>query len=151
MSEVIDELRELYQALIIDHGTKPKNFRKSLDASAYAEGFNPLCGDRCELYLKIENQHITDACFQGQGCAISVASASLLTESIIQKSVTDALALFNQFQNFMTSEDECDVDLGKLTALSGVRTFPTRIKCATLAWHTLKAALEQDNAPVSTE
>src|SRR5581483_2798633 len=114
-----------------------------LDTPQQAEGFNPLCGDRLTVYVKIEGDRVEDAAFQGSGCAISKASASLMTESVKGKTVAEAVALFDRFQQMITSRPDAPVDdLGKLTALAGVRQFPVRVKCASLAWHTLRAALD---------
>jgi len=143
------ELDDLYQEVILDHNRKPRNFRV-LDAARKAEGFNPLCGDRLTVYLRVADGVITDVGFQGSGCAISKASASLMTESIKGKSVADATRMLERFQKMVTSPEPVD-DLGKLKALAGVRQFPVRVKCATLAWHTLRAALESPDAVVSTE
>jgi len=143
------ELDDLYQEVILDHNRKPRNFRV-LDAARKAEGFNPLCGDRLTVYLQVADGVITDVGFQGSGCAISKASASLMTESIKGKSVADATRMLERFQKMVTSPEPVD-DLGKLKALAGVRQFPVRVKCATLAWHTLRAALESPDAVVSTE
>jgi nitrogen fixation NifU-like protein len=145
------ELQDLYQEVILDHNRRPRNFRV-LDAGRKAEGYNPLCGDRLTVYLRIEDGMIADASFQGSGCAISKASASLMTESVKGKSVADADALFGRFQRMITAAPDSPVDqLGKLTALAGVRQFPVRVKCASLAWHTLQAALQARDAVVSTE
>lgn len=141
-------LQDLYQELIIDHGTQPRNCRLMPHATCSAKGYNPLCGDTVHLYLNIENGYVQEASFQGAGCAISTASASLMTESLIGKSVLEIQSLFEQFQNMMTAENELPIDLehlGKLSALSGVKAFPMRVKCATLAWHALNTAL--NNAP----
>ena len=145
------ELQDLYQEVILDHNRRPRNFRV-LDPGCKAEGYNPLCGDRLTVYLRIEDGTIADASFQGSGCAISKASASLMTESIKGKSVADAEALFARFQRMITAAPDSPVDqIGKLTALAGVRQFPVRVKCASLAWHTLQAALRARDAVVSTE
>ena len=145
------ELQDLYQEVILDHNRRPRNFRV-LDAGRKAEGYNPLCGDRLTVYLRVEDGVIADATFQGSGCAISKASASLMTESVKGKSVADAEALFGRFQRMITATPESPVDqLGKLVALAGVRQFPVRVKCASLAWHTLHAALQARDEVVSTE
>ena len=124
-------------------------------ADRVAEGFNPLCGDRLNLYLKLDNDRISDLRFDGSGCAISVASASLMTDALKGKTVTDAESVFNEFHHMVTDNKPHDVDqiehLGKLAALLGVKDYPARVKCATLCWHTLHSALEGKNAPVSTE
>ncbi len=150
----MSELRELYQEVILDHNRRPRNYRAPADANRQAEGFNPLCGDRLTLFLKVDGEVICDAAFQGSGCAISKASASLLTDAIKGKSVAEASALFERFHRMVTSAPdslEDFADLGKLAVLAGVREFPVRVKCASLAWHTLKAALEAKAETVSTE
>jgi nitrogen fixation NifU-like protein len=145
------ELQDLYQQVILDHNRRPRNFR-ALDAGRKAEGFNPLCGDRLTVYLKVEDGTITDIGFQGSGCAISKASASLMTDSIKGKPVAEAVALFERFQQMITASPDVPVkQLGKLEALAGVRQFPIRVKCASLAWHTLRAALDSRDEVVSTE
>ena len=147
------ELKDLYRDVIVDHNRNPRNFRPIPDADRHAEGFNPLCGDRLTLYVKLDGDTISDVAFQGSGCAISVASASLLTESIKGRSVPDAERLFEAVHDLLTRDDAVvDVAaIGKLGALSGVREFPARVKCASLCWHTLDAALHREAAPVSTE
>ena len=147
------ELKDLYRDVIVDHNRNPRNFRPMPDADRQAEGFNPLCGDRLTLYVKLDGNTIRDVAFQGSGCAISVASASLLTESIKGRSVPDAERLFEAVHDLLTRDDAVvDVAaIGKLGALSGVREFPARVKCASLCWHTLDAALHREAAPVSTE
>jgi nitrogen fixation NifU-like protein len=151
-----EELRALYQEVIIDHGRHPRNFRKLSDPSFSLEGYNPLCGDRLTLYLQIENNKIIDASFEGEGCAISMAATSLMTERIKNTTIAESLQLFNAFHILVTEPDppaEISEYLGKLTVLGGVREFPVRIKCATLAWHALKAGLDSTNnvRVVSTE
>ena len=147
------ELKDLYRDVIVDHNRNPRNFRPMPAADRQAEGFNPLCGDRLTLYVKLDGDTISDVAFQGSGCAISVASASLLTESIKGRSVPDAERLFEAVHDLLTRDDAVvDVAaIGKLGALSGVREFPARVKCASLCWHTLDAALHREAAPVSTE
>jgi len=144
-------INHLYQELIIDHGTAPRNHHKLQDATCVKEGYNPLCGDQITLYLKIENNMIIHASFEGKGCAISQASASIMAEMLHGKSVRQAEELFEEFQAVMTTNLPFTESLGKLLAFNGVKTFPTRIKCATLAWHTLKAALQQSEQLVTTE
>jgi nitrogen fixation NifU-like protein len=145
------ELQELYQEVILDHNRQPRNFR-ALARGRKAEGDNPLCGDRLTVYLRLDDDVIADVAFQGSGCAISKASASLMTESVKGKTVAEANQLFRRFQQMITAPPDSPVDhLGKLTALAGVRQFPIRVKCATLAWHTLRAAIEARDAVVSTE
>jgi nitrogen fixation NifU-like protein len=149
MSDV--ELQELYQEVILDHNRRPRNFR-AIEGGHKAEGYNPLCGDRLTVYVKVENDVIKDISFQGAGCAISKASASLMTESVKGKTVGEAQALLERFQQMITSQPEAPLgDLGKLTVLAGVRQFPIRVKCASLAWHTLRAAAEARHDVVSTE
>jgi len=138
------DLNDLYQELILDHNRRPRNFHAIADASHRAEGYNPLCGDRLTVYLKLEGDVIRDAAFEGSGCAISKASASLMTDAIRGASVPDARALFERFHRMVTTPPDQDVeDLGKLSALAGVREFPVRVKCASLAWHTFKAAVDR--------
>jgi len=149
----MSDLRELYQEVILDHNKQPRNFRKLENANREAEGHNPLCGDEVTVYLDVEDGVIKDISFQGKGCAISKASASMMTAALKGKTVAEAEAIFGQFHAMVMGEDE-DVDaenLGKLAVFSGVREFPARVKCASLAWHTLHAALEQQDTPVSTE
>jgi nitrogen fixation protein NifU and related proteins len=145
------ELQDLYQEVILDHNRQPRNFRV-LESGRQAEGYNPLCGDRLTVYVRIDDDVITDISFQGSGCAISKASASLMTESVKGKSVADAYQLFDRFKQMITSPTDSPVDgLGKLSALAGVRQFPVRVKCASLPWHTLHAALDARGKVVSTE
>ncbi len=145
------ELQDLYQEVILDHNRRPRNFRAIADGR-HAEGYNPLCGDRITVYLTVDKGRIADASFQGAGCAISKASASLMTESVKGKTVEEAQALFERFQRMITASGETPIDdLGKLTVLAGVRQFPVRVKCASLAWHTLRAAVDARNEVVSTE
>ena len=148
------DLKELYQDVIVDHNRSPRNFRKIANASSVQEGFNPLCGDKLTVYFKLDGGHISDVSFEGSGCAISVASASLMSEALKGKTIVEAEILFENMHALLTREvDEKVTDsLGKLAALSGVREYPSRVKCATLCWHTLKNALEHPgNPPVSTE
>ena len=145
------ELEDLYQQVILDHNRRPRNFRV-LEGGHTAEGNNPLCGDRLTVYLHVEDRVITDVSFQGSGCAISKASASLMTEAVKGRTLDQADQLFHRFQAMITAPPEAAADdLGKLTALAGVRQFPIRIKCASLAWHTLRAAIDARDAVVSTE
>ncbi len=142
---------ELYQEVILDHNRRPRNFR-TIDQGRHAEGYNPLCGDRLTVYLKIDGDRIQDASFQGSGCAISKASASLMTDSIKGKTIAEAKALFERFQRLITRSAEEPVDdLGKLSVFAGIRQYPTRVKRASLAWHTLRAAAEALDETVSTE
>ncbi len=139
----MDNLQELYQEVIIDHGTNPRNQGSVVNATHQAKGFNPLCGDQLTLSLKVDNDKIIDVKFTGSGCAISTASASLLTQFLIGKTVTQAQETFNEFTEMVTHEPGREnPNLEKLTILAGVYKYPARVKCATLAWHTLKAALE---------
>lgn len=145
-------LRDLYQEVIVDHGRRPRNFGPLPGANHRAEGFNPLCGDRLTLQLQVVDGLILDARFEGAGCAISTASASLMTEALKGRLASDAEALFASFHAMLIGERQVtDAALGKLEALAGVREFPIRIKCATLAWHALLAALHQEKLPVTTE
>jgi len=149
----MSDLRDIYQDVILDHYRKPRNFAMLEQASHHAKGHNPLCGDRIDVYLNIEDGVVQDVAFQGAGCAISTASASLMTEAIKGKDLATVQALFETFHRMVTqpeTEDET-VDLGKLEALSGVRKLPVRIKCATLSWHTLQAALKEQDDLTSTE
>ncbi|SEL88275.1 nitrogen fixation protein NifU [Stigmatella aurantiaca] len=147
------ELRDLYQEVVLDHGKRPRNFRDVEGANHRAEGFNPLCGDQLTVALKLEGDVIQDIGFQGQGCAISRASASLMTGAVKDKTREEAEQLFAQVHRLVTEGPEgVDMEaLGKLTVLSGVSEFPARVKCASLAWHTLRAALHGQAEPVSTE
>ena len=146
------DIKDLYQEVIVDHNRSPRNFGKPAAANTSLEGFNPLCGDRLTLYLRVAADKIADIGFDGNGCAISVASASLMTEAMKGKTVDEAEALFAAFHGLLTGEDGAAADsLGKLAALAGVRDYPSRIKCATLCWHTLKAAMQGDATPVTTE
>jgi nitrogen fixation NifU-like protein len=149
----MSELTDLYQEVILDHNRRPHNFRVIDPASATQEGYNPLCGDRLTLYVTLQDGVITDVAFQGSGCAISKASASLMTDAVKGRTVEQARALFERFHQMITSAPGSPLpDLGKLAVLAGVRDFPTRVKCAGLAWHTLKAAVsEQPAGPVTTE
>ncbi len=137
------DLSDLYQEMIIDHNRSPRNYREIEDPTLRAEGYNPLCGDRLKLYLRVRDGVIDDIAFEGAGCAISVASASLMTEQIKGKTEQEATGLFKQFHQLVTSDGDAlpDPALGKLAALAGVRAYPARVKCATLAWHTLDSAL----------
>jgi nitrogen fixation protein NifU and related proteins len=148
----MSELGELYQQVILDHNRKPRNFQKVADANRSAEGFNPLCGDQIQVYVKLEDDRIRDIGFQGSGCAISRASASLMTSALKGKSAGEAEELFQRFHRLVTTDEETDpAALGKLAVFSGVREFPARVKCASLAWHTLRAALQGQQDKVSTE
>lgn len=147
------DLKQLYQDVIVDHNRSPRNFGTLEHADRKLEGFNPLCGDRLTLYVNMDDDTIRDIRFDGSGCAISVASASLMTEAIKGKTVKQAQQTFNDFHHLLTDEDaEPDLErFGKLAALAGVREYPSRVKCASLCWHTLHAVIDGDKAPVSTE
>ena len=147
-----DEVRELYQEVILDHGKNPRNFRQLEDANCEAQGNNPLCGDRLTVYLKVdEDRLICDATFEGRGCAISMASASMMTQIVCGKTVSQVQYLFDKFHKLCTGEieefpqDEFADDVDKLRVMSGVRQFPMRVKCATLGWHTMNAAVSGDS------
>jgi nitrogen fixation NifU-like protein len=142
---------DLYQEIILDHSKRPRNCHAMQDANRKAEGYNPLCGDKLKLYVKIENDVVTDASFEGSGCAISTASASLMTESLKGKSRDEAMKLLDRFHDLLTTDTPVSKDLGKLVVFCGVRDYPARVKCATLAWHTLKSALTGVVDPVTTE
>jgi len=149
------DLKDLYQEVIIDHNRSPRNFGKLEDATQVAEGYNPLCGDKLNLYLKTKDSVITDVSFDGSGCAISVASASLMTDTLKGKTIEQAEQLFQNFHNLIIEEEEPDLEqmqaLGKLAALAGVKEYPARVKCATLCWHTLHSALQGETSPATTE
>jgi nitrogen fixation NifU-like protein len=150
-----DELRDLYRELILDHSRSPRHFGKLAESTHSAVGINPLCGDKLRLYLQLdEHNRILDAAFEGSGCAISVASASLLTDVVIGMQVDEALNYFRVVTRHLTQSkavDPASIDLGKIHALDGVREFPSRVKCATLAWHALNSAIHNQEAPVTTE
>ena len=146
------DLRDLYQEVILEHSKAPRNYRELPSANHKAEGFNPLCGDHFTLYLDLDGDTIRDIGFQGSGCAISKASASMMTQSVKGKSKQEAEKLFSEFHKLVTGQANGNhADVGKLAAFSGVSEFPVRVKCATLAWHTLHAALEGKQDAVSTE
>ena len=148
----MNDLRDLYQDVILDHYRRPRHRGALVDANRRAQGFNPLCGDQLTLYIRVKDGVIEEVSFEGSGCAISTASASLLTESIKGKTEREAEALFDRFRELVTQDDVTPhPGLGKLEVLAGVREFPVRVKCATLAWHTLRAALAGRHEPVSTE
>lgn len=154
MSKIDSNLRELYQEVIFDHNRKPRNFHPMPDADHHADGHNPLCGDQLTVYLRLENDVVADASFVGHGCAISTASASLMTEAIKGKPVAEVEALFRDFHAMLTEAPDAtddEPDLGKLAVFAGVREFPARVKCATLAWHTLHNAIIGAQAPARTE
>ncbi len=148
----MSDLRELYQEVILDHHRRPRNFHRLEDANRRAEGFNPLCGDKIHLYLRIEDGIVKDVGFEGSGCAISTASASMMTEGVKGKTEAEAEELFEKFHDLVTGKTTPDpASLGKLAVFSGVREYPVRVKCATLAWHTLRAALQGSLETVATE
>jgi len=144
-------INDLYQETIIDHNKRPRNFQLLEDANRQAEGFNPLCGDKCKVFLKENNGVLDKVTFQGAGCAISTASASLMTETLKGKTIAEAEAMLAKFLDLLTTDQPLPMDLGKLAVFSGVREFPARVKCATLAWHTLRAALRGAGEAVSTK
>lgn len=150
----MDDLRELYQQIILDHNKDPKNYGKIVNCSHASEGHNPLCGDHIKIYAQVEDGIIKDIKFEGEGCAIAKASGSIMTALLKGKTIEEAEKLFKTFQELITSEVDSDVDLenlGKLAVFAGVREFPTRVKCAGLAWHTVKAAIDEEDKIVSTE
>jgi len=150
----MSELRELYQSVILDHNKRPRNFGEVEGANHSADGFNPLCGDKITVTLELGDDVVKDVAFNGAGCAISTASASLMTESIKGKTVDEVLQLFEGFHDLVTGDPTIEVDasgLGKLAVFGGVREFPVRVKCATLAWHTMKSALDGSGEIVKTE
>jgi nitrogen fixation NifU-like protein len=148
----VDELKDLYREVILDHNRRPRNFGELADANRVIEGVNPLCGDKLTLYLKVEGDTVSDIKFKGTGCAISVASSSLMTERVKGETVTATLDLFDKIHDLLTHADaEPPANLEKLAALAGVREYPTRVKCASLAWHALKAALASADRQISTE
>jgi len=147
----MSDLRDLYQEVILDHGRKPRNFGPLAEANRHADGFNPLCGDKISVQLKVEDGIVRAIHFEGAGCAISTASASLMTEALVGKPEGDAHRLFDEFHRLVVGDGASGEHLGKLVVFTGVREYPSRVKCATLAWHTLNAALENDGREVTTE
>ena len=149
----MSDLREFYQEVILDHNKRPRNFGELEGADRHADGYNPFCGDRLAVYVNLDGDVITDVSFLGSGCAISKASASLMTDAVKGKTLGEAQQLFERFHRMVTeSEMPVDVEsLGKLAVLAGVRDYPTRVKCASLAWHTFRAACNDRHEPVSTE
>lgn len=151
----MSELMDLYQEVILDHNKKPRNFGKLEDPDHYAEGDNPLCGDQLKLYLEMDGDRVVQIRFEGSGCAISTASASLMTEAVRGKTIDEIADLFESFHELLTGDPsvvaEAAPALGKLAVFSGVREFPIRVKCATLAWHTLQASLQGEGETVTTE
>lgn len=148
-----DAMRELYQDTILEHNKRPRNFRVIENATRELEGFNPLCGDRLTLYLKLDGEKVTDVSFQGHGCAISTSSASLMTEVVKGKTKVEVLRLFDAFHRLIVRDGTppSKEEIGKLAVFSGVGEFPARVKCATLCWHTLKAEIDGASGKVSTE
>ena len=147
------DLQDLYQELILDHGRRPRNFKALEGATRSAEGYNPLCGDKVKVYVKMDGDIVRDVSFEGAGCAISTASASIMTETLKGKTRAQAEQLFQTFHDLVTGQKaQLDSpDLGKLAVFSGVSEFPIRVKCATLSWHTLRAALDGEDEVISTE
>lgn len=150
----MSELRELYQEIVLDHNSRPRNFKEIEDADRVVEGFNPLCGDKIMLYVKFQGDTIVDIGFQGSGCAISRASASLMTQQVKGSTVAQAEQLFDRFHEMVTGNgggDQDFEDLGDLEVMAGVSNFPSRVKCATLSWHSLRSALKSDESHATTE
>lgn len=151
----MNDLRDLYQEVILDHNKRPRNFGPLASAHQEADGYNPLCGDRVHIYVVVDDGRISDVHFEGEGCAISTASASLMTEAVKGRTVTEVRKLFESFHDLLTGDPsvaaKAGPELGKLAVMEGVREYPMRVKCATLPWHTLQAALEERADPVSTE
>jgi nitrogen fixation NifU-like protein len=146
------DLKELYRDVILDHNKRPRNFGRIEPSDAHADGHNPLCGDRLSVFVRLNGDRVEDIRFEGKGCAISTASASLMTEAVKGKDKTAIGELFEKVHSLLTQQDNVpDAQLGKLAALSGVREFPARVKCASLCWHTLNAALDRGASTVSTE
>lgn len=147
------DLRDMYQEVILEHAKSPRNFRALQEPSGKAEGYNPLCGDQCTVFINAKDGVIDDISFEGSGCAISRASASMMTQSLKGKTLEEADKMFHSFHDLVTgqSQDQPQPDIGKLKVFAGVSEFPARVKCATLAWHTLQAALHGNSAPVTTE
>jgi nitrogen fixation protein NifU and related proteins len=154
VSGISSELGDLYQEVILEHSKTPRNFRKPASANHHADGYNPLCGDRCSVFLDVEGDAIKDIGFQGSGCAISRASASMMTQMLKGKSKEEAARIFEEFHRLVTGDEKAmanAAELGKLAVFAGVSKFPARVKCATLAWHTLQSAIEGGEKTVSTE
>mgnify|MGYP002713211077 FL=1 len=147
----MSDLRDLYQEVIFDHNRNPRNNHRLDDANHHADGNNPLCGDQITVYAKVKDNIIEDVSFEAHGCAISTASASLMTQALKGKTTAEAAAMFEDFHRMATGESNASERLGKLAVLEGVREYPARVKCATLAWHTLHAALEESTDTVTTE
>jgi nitrogen fixation NifU-like protein len=151
----MSELADLYQEIILDHSRSPRNLRRPPGHTASAKGDNPLCGDMVTVFLTLDGDRVADAAFEGRGCAISIASASLMTETVKGKTVEEAMAIFRRFQGMVTGksgiEDRDGGEIDRLSALSGVQSYPMRVKCATMCWHTLSSALARPGADVTTE
>jgi len=149
----VTDLQDLYQELILDHGSRPRNLKKLAEANHTAEGYNPLCGDKVKVYVNLDGEVVKDISFEGAGCAISTASASIMTETLKGKTRAEADALFEMFHDLVTGQQRKldSPELGKLAVFSGVSEFPMRVKCATLSWHTLRAAIKGKEEVVSTE
>jgi nitrogen fixation protein NifU and related proteins len=149
----VTDLQDLYQELILDHGSRPRNLKKLAEANHSAEGYNPLCGDKVKVYVNLDGEVVKDISFEGAGCAISTASASIMTETLKGKTRAEADALFEMFHDLVTGQERKldSPELGKLAVFSGVSEFPMRVKCATLSWHTLRAAIKGKEEVVSTE
>jgi nitrogen fixation protein NifU and related proteins len=147
----MSDLRDLYQDVILEHSKAPRNYREQPAANHKAEGFNPLCGDHFTIFITLDGDKIQDISFQGSGCAISKASASMMTQTLKGKTKAEAEQLFTRFHDLVTGKAENEAELGKLEVFSGVSEFPIRVKCATLAWHTLNAALEGKQEAITTE
>jgi nitrogen fixation NifU-like protein len=148
----MSDLRDLYQSVILDHYKKPRNYGRPPGADREAEGVNPLCGDHVNVYAHVEGDRITEVGFEGSGCAISTASASLMTQIVKGRTTAEVAEIFKRFHDLVTGHGDVDpASVGKLEVLAGVREFPARVKCATLAWHALRSALEQGGGRVSTE
>jgi len=149
----VTDLQDLYQELILDHGSRPRNLKRLAEANHSAEGYNPLCGDKVKVYVNLDGEVVKDISFEGAGCAISTASASIMTETLKGKTRAEADALFEMFHDLVTGQERKldSPELGKLAVFSGVSEFPMRVKCATLSWHTLRAAIKGKEEVVSTE
>jgi nitrogen fixation NifU-like protein len=149
----VTDLQDLYQELILDHGSRPRNLKKLANANHTAEGYNPLCGDKVKVYVNLDGEVVKDISFEGAGCAISTASASIMTETLKGKTRAEADALFEMFHDLVTGQERKldSPELGKLAVFSGVSEFPMRVKCATLSWHTLRAEIKGKVEVVSTE
>lgn len=145
------DLRDLYQEVVVDHSRRPRNFRRIEEPSRSARGYNPLCGDKVSVYVSLQDGRVADVSFEGSGCAISTASASIMTEVVKGKTVQETKVLFESFHHLVTTGEASGASLGKLAVFSNVSDYPARVKCATLVWHTLRSALEGSQGVVSTE